>query len=134
MTTTNTTLYQGNNKLYVHLTNDGDAEADVVVVDRSTLTGPGGFVEGAKGVQEPAAITVLCVNYAIGAADVILEWDRAVTDDVVIVMPATTNNKQSFVHVGGKHDPDPTDGTGDLIITTAGGSYDIQLWLKLEQG
>lgn len=122
---TTTVLYQEGSIYVVHLTNisDGTGESAVIKVDRSTLTQSG---------AEPTGLTIMSARWAVqGFNSVRLLWDHT-TDDVAMVL--TGSGYEDFREFGGKPDPASTGGTGDLLLTTNGGSsgatYDITLVLR----
>lgn len=133
MPVTNTTLFEGNNRIDIHITNDGDAETDVVKIDRSAIFGPGGWVEGALGSAEPGGLSLMYIEWSVSGTggEVRIEWDRTGTDDVIMILPADSSDERDFRRMGGKHDPDPTDGTGDIIVTCVVNTiYDIRMQFK----
>lgn len=126
------TLISGNNKLIVNITGifDTTDESNVVVIDRSTLTGP-------DGLNIPTKIRVDEITYTsgIGFDYVLLDWDDA-TDEVI-----------EYLHGPGYFDYRPyggksmagaptTDTEGDIQLSTSGGaagdSYSILLHCTLK--
>lgn len=120
----------------VHLTNigDGTGESQVVKVDKSTLVALGGL--------EPASLDIEQVRWNIqGFTSVRLLWDHS-TDDVALVLNGSgfddfrgaDGDIPNFQRLGGLPDPRSTGATGDILLTTNGGSsgasYDITLWLR----
>jgi hypothetical protein len=119
----------------VHLTNigDGTGESAVVKVDKSTLL--------ASDNAEPASLDIERIRWNIqGFTSVRLLWDHT-TDDVAMVLCGS--GYEDFAGDGyidgiskteGLKDPRSTGATGDLLLTTNGGSsgasYDITLWIR----
>lgn len=112
------TLISGNNKLVVNITGafDTSDEADVVVVNRSDLTGP-------DGVNIPVRIRVDEITWAVGAGFdyVLLDFDDA-TDEVIDYYQG--QGYMDYRPYGGKQmSGDPTTATeGDIQLTTSGGA------------
>lgn len=129
----------------VHLTNisDGTGESAVIKVDKSALLASDG--------AEPASLDIDQVRWSVqGFASVRILWDHT-TDDVALVLAG--NGYDTFRHISGNDvlpvnsfangstdnsegllDPRSAGGTGDILLTTNGGSssssYDITLWLR----
>ena len=126
----NTTLRESPQWITVHLTNISDAtgESAVVKIDKSAIMVAG---DGA----EPAALDLVEIRWAIqGFTSVRLLWDHS-TDDVCCVLSG--NGYENFARTGGggvKADPISSGGTGDVLLTTAGGAsgstYDITATFK----
>lgn len=123
-TVTNSTISLPNDKYFhaVHLTNlyNDAVETNVVKIDKSTLTGPD--------LTEPSTLSIAYVRWAIqGHTYVKLSWDH---DTDVTAMMLSGNGFDDFREFGGKADTG-TGGTGDLLLTTIGGSatatYDITI-------
>lgn len=121
-------LFQGTRKYAIRLTNisDGTGESNVAKVDISALTGPKGFPVTRTTIEE--------VEWNVqGFSYVLLKWDHTV-DDVIDVLSGA--GYKTYKDVGGLTDPQSAGGTGDIILTTAGGAagstYDVYIVLRLE--
>lgn len=121
----------------VHLTNisDGTGESAVVKADKSAI---GVASDGA----EAASLDIEQVRWAIqGFTSVRVLWDHT-TDDVGLVLCGSgyddfrglEGGVSGLIKTGGLLDPRSTGATGDILLTTNGGSsgatYDITLWLR----
>lgn len=108
-------LIKGSNKVVVNVTGtfSGADETDTVVIDLSTLVGPDG--------TPPTAVRIDEITWAVGPGFdyVLLEWEHT-TDDVVDYFQG--QGFMDYLQYGGKNDPRSAGGTGDLILTTAGGA------------
>lgn len=120
-------LHQGTRKYAARFTNisDGTGESNVAKIDISTLTGPKGFSVSSTVIEE--------IEWNIqGFSYVLLEWDHT-TDDEIAVLSGV--GYKTYREVGGLVDPQSSGGTGDIILTTAGGAsgstYDIYIVLRL---
>jgi len=112
------TMVSGNRKLVVNITGAFSVsdESNVVVIDRSSLTGP-------DGVNIPGRIRVDEVTWAVGVGFdyVLLDWDDA-TDEVIEYFQG--QGYMDYRPFGGKSmagDP-TTDTEGDIQLTTSGGA------------
>lgn len=125
------TVYSSPQRLVVNITGAFDTtdETDVVVIDRSTLTGPNGSV--------PTKIRVDDITWAVGSGFdyVMLEWDDG-TDEVIEYLQG--QGYMDFTPHGGKS-PAASPGSaseGDILLTTSGGAagdtYSIYLNLRLK--
>lgn len=108
-----------------HLTNisDGTGESGVTKVDISTLV--------ARGGGAPSKTKVLRIDYSVSGFNyVVLRWDHT-ADDTIAVLKG--QGVFDWTLEGGLVDPASTGGTGDILLTTNGGSsgsaYDITLEL-----
>ncbi len=121
----NKTIFSGNIRHVVHLTNlsDGTGESGVVKVDKSALVSLNG--------SEPNDLVVEKIEGTVSGMSVTLAWDH--TADVTIAVLGD-NHDFCWKKSGGLVDTG-TGGTGDIILTTnghtAGDSYDITLHLRL---
>jgi len=120
----------------VHLTNisDGTGESAVVKVDKSAI-------EVASDGAEPNSLDIEEVRWAIqGFTSVRILWDHT-TDDLALVLCGSGYDDftgkgriPGFTGTSGLKDPRSAGGTGDILLTTNGGSsgatYDITLWLR----
>ena len=119
----------------IHLTNigDGTGESAVVKADKSAIAAA---TDGA----EAASLDIEQVRWAIqGFTSVRILWDHT-TDDVGLVL--TGSGYDDFrgevgmrgYNTGALKDPRSSGGTGDILLTTNGGSsgatYDITLVLR----
>ena len=109
-------LFKGRNKLIVNVTGVYSAadETDTVVIDKSTLAGPG------PNSAEPSKIRIDEVTWAIGAGFdyVLLEWDFC-TDQVIDYFQG--QGYMDYRPYGGKN-PTASTATGDVVLTTSGGA------------
>jgi len=123
-TVTTTTVFNGDRKLVVHLTNvsDGTGESNVVKVDKSAFTGPNGL--------EPTNFVLEKVEYDVSSMRVLLTLDRT-TDQTLVVLQG--QGVMDFTKSGGLLKASAGD-TGDILLTTAnhaaGDGYDITLYLR----
>ena len=129
---------QQSNKYAIRLTNVSDAsdESAVIKVDISTLNVRGGY-SGAPVV--PCTYTVIeKIEYSVSGMVVTLLWDHTADDKIAVLggVVGTYSGCLHFTKVGGIIDPRTAGGTGDILLTTAGGgvgdTYDITLYLKLK--
>ena len=116
-------------KVVRHITciSDGTGETNVVKVDLSTLRMPDG--------QAPLSLAVESVRYSIsGFTSITLKWDR-ISDIKICTLPPHSAYLE-FNPILCLNDSG-ADGTGDIILTSAGASagdtYDITLTLKLKR-
>lgn len=105
---------------------DTSGESGVKKIDKSALTDIHG--------REPRALDLLKAEGTVnGFTYVLLEWDHS-TNDTMLVL-AGGNFDLDFTDVGGVRDPTLYDGTGDILLTTAGNAsgdtYDIKLTFRL---
>lgn len=120
------TLISGKNRYVVNITHTWVTadETDVVVIDRSALTGPDGVL--------PSKIRIDEITWAVSPGlDVVrLEWDFA-TDEVIENLQG--QGYMDYRPYGGKNPSGtPASATeGDVILTTVGGaagdSYSVLL-------
>ena len=126
------TMVSGNRKLVINITGifSVSDESNVVVIDRSTLTGP-------DGVNIPGRIRVDEITYTsgVGFDYVLLEFDDA-TDEVIEYLHGP--GYFDYRPYGGKSmtgDP-TTDTEGDILLSTSGGAagdtYSILLHCTLK--
>ena len=116
---------------------DGTGETNVVKVDKSTLT----MLNGSNAAVEPAALDVQCLRWNVqGFTSVRLSWDHG-TDDLFATMSGsgfddTVSGGPVSEGLGtrGLRDPKTADGTGDILLTSAGAAsgatYDITIWFR----
>ena len=126
------TMVSGSRKLIVNITGTFSVsdESNVVVIDRSTLTGP-------SGSAIPGRIRVDEITWAVGVGFdyVLLDWDDA-TDEVIEYLQG--QGYMDYRPFGGKSmSGDPTTDTeGDIQLTTSGGAagdtYSILLHCSLK--
>lgn len=124
-------IFDGSRRKVLHITNisDNTGESAAVKADLSALT----FTNGTIRDVVPTFTTVDKIEYNIqGFASVRLFWDHT-ADDLIAVLP-TGDGKICWERHGGKTDPRSAGGTGDIILTTAGGSagstYDITIHFR----
>lgn len=125
------TMYSSPHRLVVNITGAFSVadESDVVVIDRSALTGPLG--------ASPSKIRINEVTWAVGAGFdyVLLEWDYG-TDEVIEYFQG--QGYMDYRPAGGKIPAAaPSSATdGDILLTTSGGAagdtYSIYLDCKLK--
>jgi len=126
------TMVSGNRKLIVNITGTFSVsdESNVVVINRSDLTGP-------DGVNIPGRIRVDEITWAVGVGFdyVLLDWDDA-TDEVIEYLQG--QGYMDYRPYGGKSmagDP-TTDTEGDIQLSTLGGAtgdtYSILLHCTLK--
>jgi len=125
------TMVSGSRKLIVNITGTFSVsdESNVVVINRSDLTGPGGAIPGRIRVDE--------ITWAVGVGFdyVLLDWDDA-TDEVIEYLQG--QGYMDYRPYGGKSmlgDP-TTDTEGDIQLSTLGGAtgdtYSILLHCTLK--
>jgi hypothetical protein len=125
--TVNTNVVHNGKRYYiVRLTNesDGTGESAVTKVDMSTLTDALGATATYSSIDR--------IEYSVNGFNyVTLYWD-ATTDDEIAVLKG--NGVIDVSLEGGMVDPKSTGATGDIKLTTDGGSdgssYDITLWVR----
>lgn len=127
-TVANKTLENTQRKLVVEsiFTIDGTEATDLVLVDKSTFTGPDG--------TEPGRFVVEKLQYAISGCQVMLEFEHT-SDDAIVILQG--DGCLDFTQ-GGKYqgfiDPASSGGTGDIVATTlntdAGDTANITLFLR----
>lgn len=128
-TVTNTTLMQTKKRIVVKsvFTIDGTEAADLVLVDRSAITGMDG--------TEPGRLVVEAIEWDLSGCQVMLEFEHN-TDDHIF----TLSSGQGYIDFtqGGKYhgfiDPNSAGGTGDIVATTlttdAGDTANIVLYVR----
>ena len=126
------TMFSGANKIIYNITGTFSVsdESDVVIVDRSTLTGPLGTV--------PTYIRVDELTWSVGSGFdyVLLEFDDG-TDEVIEYLSG--QGYMDFTPYGGKKmSTAPGSATeGDILLSTSGGAtgdtYSIMLVCRLKQ-
>ncbi len=117
-------VYNGNRRFTTHLTNesDGTGEAAVTKIDVSTLTVADGSVA--------TYLTIDFIEYSVSGFNyVTLEFDNSGTNDELAVLKG--QSVMDWAAFGGLSDPQTTNFTGDIVLTTDGGSdgasYDITI-------
>ena len=118
-------LFEGAKHVYFHFTNksDGTGESAVTKIDISTLTSDG---------RTPVSLSLIDIAGNVSGFDFAeLLWDHTV-DVCISVLSGDVST--SYDSMGGNHDTG-TGGTGDILLTTAGGavnsSYDlVTKWRK----
>ncbi len=116
----NDVVYEGNNYIEVQLQALGDtAQSALKVIDISTLAGPqSGSGDTPANWPVPSKLSLMEVTWDVqGFKYVRLQWD-ADTDDEIVTM--SLQGSMSFWPVGGKHDPQSTGFTGDVMLVSAG--------------
>ncbi|MGH8856897.1 MAG: hypothetical protein ACREXG_02535 [Polaromonas sp.] len=127
MAIVNTVLFNGQRELVVRcVKTDGGAEADTVVVDKSTFVGPNGL--------EPSELIVEKIEWSAASiatvSGVLLEWN--LTADEAIAVLAEGYGQFDFRSFGGVS-PQSGGDTGDIVVTNAAAAtsgYTIILWLR----
>lgn len=122
-------LFNGHRIYAVRLLNvsDGTGESAVTKIDISGLIGPNG--------SAPTAVKIREIQYNVqGFTSVRLFWDHTTDDEIAVI--GTGTGYMSYVGVGGLMDPRSSGGTGDVLLTTAGGAsgstYDITIVVQLK--
>lgn len=121
------TIVSGGNVLIINVRKVFDTDdADAVIVDKSTLTGPLGI--------EPSKIAVMEIWWTIqGYGNVLLEFDRD-TDN--IIGSFSGQGYIDYMPYGGKIDQG-ANGTGDILLTStagsANGSYNFVIKMRLKK-
>ena len=126
-------LFSGNNRYVVRVTEQGNDDAAVAIVDRSSLTGP-------DGVNPPSKLVVEEIDWVVAGYDfVTLLWDNA-TDENLAQLQG--DSFRSYKAAGGLvSSVTPTDLTntqGDILLTTGGvaaptDAYDIMITVRLKE-
>lgn len=120
-----TTVFAGNYRRVVHMTNesDGTGESGVAKVDISALTDSNG--------NTCTYTAVDLIEYAVKGGYVTLEWNATTSDEIAVL---SGNGLIDWRDIGGKVDPQSSGGTGDIQVTTDafadGSSYDITLHFR----
>ncbi len=121
-------VYNGFRRYSVHLTNesDGTGESAVTKIDISTLTVADGGVA--------TYMTIDWIEYAVSGFNyVVLEFDATTNDEIGVLKGQSVLDWEAK---GGLTDPKSTGTTGDIILTTDGGSngasYDITIHARLK--
>lgn len=123
---TTTTLFEGQQRLVVRLTNrsDGTGESNVTKVDKSTFTGLNGL--------EPTSLVVEGIAGDSSGMQVRLYCDRT-TPVEIATLGGVGIYKRDYRSIGGLSTAG-SGGTGDILLSTtghsAGDSYDITLYLR----
>lgn len=116
---------------------DGTGETNVVKVDKSTLT-----MRNASGaLVEPAALDVQCIRWNVqGYTSIRLSWDHGTDDLICAVSGSGFDDAVSGgpfaegLGTRGLRDPKTADGTGDILLTSAGAAsgatYDLTIWFR----
>lgn len=127
-TVANTTLENTKKRLVVSsvFTIDGTEATDLVLVDKSTFTGPNGL--------EPGRLVIEKIEYNLDGFKVLLEFEHNTDDEIAILsgqgfLDFTQEGKyQGFI------DPASAGGTGDIVATTlatdSGDEGSILLYLR----
>ncbi len=134
----NDVLFEGNNYIEVQFQALGDtAQSATQVIDISALEGPdGGSGTSHDGWAAPSKLSLMeCTWDVQGFKYVRLQWD-ADTDDEIVTM--SLQGSMSFWPVGGKHDPQSTGFTGDIMLVSAGptaatDTYNVRALFKKKQ-
>lgn len=110
----------------IRLTNesDGTGETNVAKVDISALTDSNGATATYSAIDR-IVYSVDGFNY------VVLRWDHTADDEIAVLKG---QGDIDLTAIGGLVDPQTTGGTGDILLSTDGGSdgssYDITLYLR----
>lgn len=127
-TVANLSLLNTSKRLVVRsqFTIDGTEAADLILVDKSTFTGPNGL--------EPSRLVIEKIEWSLNGFAVLLEFDHT-TDDKVLTIAGV--GEIDFVEDGkyqGYIDPASAGVTGDILATTlttdAGDEGFIVLYLR----
>lgn len=115
----NDVLFEGNNIIEVQLqgitTDATNQTTPVKAIDISTLKGPN-YGGAASDAAPPSKLSLLEVTWDVqGFTSVILSWDAS-TDDEIVTMFG--QGYMTFWPIGGKHDPQSTTFTGDIMVST----------------
>lgn len=130
LTAVNQTMMQTKVRLVVNstLVVDGTPGTDVILVDKSTFTGPNG--------SEPGRLVVERIEWSLDGLNATLEFDHAADNQIAAL------GGQGFMDFTGEEgyayqgfvDPKSADGTGDIVVTslgdTAGDVGSITLYLR----
>ena len=123
------TVFSGSRRHVIRLTNvsDGTGETTVAKLDISGLVGPDG--------APPTRTVVEWIEYDVqGFTSVRLLWDHTTDDEIAVL--GTGQGLSDWTASGGLTDPASTGGTGDILLTTAGGAsgstYNITIGLRLK--
>jgi len=110
-------MVSGSRKYVVNVTGVWDTadEVDTVIIDRSTLTGPGGVLPGRIRIDE------ITWNVGPGLDYVLLSWDDAADENIDYF---SGQGYMDYRPYGGKSmtGDATTDTEGDVQLTTAGGA------------
>jgi len=89
---------------------DGTEAADLVLVDKSTFTGPDG--------TEPGKLVVERIEYAISGCSIQLEFDHDTDDKIALLQGQGVIDYTKEGRYPGFVDPASTGATGDIVATT----------------
>jgi len=125
-------LFDGGNLHIVNITGTWDTadEVDTIVFNASDYKGPDGQTMGAGSTK------IEEITYSVSGdfESVNLEWD-ATTDDVIEKLSG--QGYFDYKPFGGKQDPASTGGTGDIVLTSVGGTtnsnYSILMVIRKKQ-
>lgn len=111
-TVANVTLMQTKKYLVVRskFTIDGTEAADLVLVDKSALTGPDG--------TEPGKLVVEKIEYDLANMIVLLEFEHNTDDPIATLSGQGCIDFTRDGEFQGFVDPASTGGTGDIVATT----------------
>lgn len=110
----NTTLMNTKTKLVTssYYTSDGTGGTDVVLVDKSTFTGPNGL--------EPGRLVIERIEYDVDGMQMIVEFDHSTDDAVGVCVGQGFFDYSRKGKYQGFIDPASAGGTGDIVVTTVG--------------
>lgn len=106
-------IQDGPRNCVMRFTNDGDAEAAVLKVDISTLSGFNGNL--------PTSLRIEEIDYSLTGMQVQILWD-ATTDVLAWTLTPDAGNKVDFGEYGGLPNNAGAGVTGDILFTTVGAS------------
>lgn len=114
LTAVNTTLVNTKRRLVVqsNLVVDGTPGTDVILVDKSTFTGPSG--------AEPAKLLIERIEWSLDGLNATLEFDHAADSLIAKIGGQGFMNFSQDGKYQGFLDPLSADGTGDIVVTSQG--------------
>lgn len=127
-TVANTIISQTKTRLAVvsNFTIDGTEAADLVLVDKSAITGPDG--------TEPGKLVLEKISYDLQGCTVMLEFEHNTDDKIVTISGQGTIDFTNDGEHQGFVDPASAGGTGDIVATTlltdAGDTGSIVLFVR----
>lgn len=127
-TVAKTTVFQSKTNMVVSsvFTLDGTEAADLILVDRSAITGPDN--------TEPGKLVIERIEYSIAGCSVLLEFEHTTDDPIAILQGYGVIDYTKEGRYPGFIDPNSAGGTGDIVATTlttdAGDTAYILLFLR----
>jgi len=111
-TVANTTIFNSPTNMVVSsvFTMDGTEAADLVLVDKSAITGPDG--------TEPGRLVIERIEYSIAGCSILLEFEHTTDDEIAILQGTGVIDYTKGGRYPGFIDPASAGTTGDIVATT----------------